>query len=88
MRHRFSRLRDSAQRERPRRPRRGRALGLRRDAGRLERVRLLAPAMLRNFDADLADPARGPYHRFSGHYYTDHMDEYARAPRVLQCEQA
>ena len=42
--------------------------------------------MLRNFDADLADPARGPYHRFSGHDYTDHMDEYARAPRVLVVE--
>ena len=49
-------------------------------------VRLLAPGIVRNFDAGLADPARGPYHRFSGQYYTHDMNEYARAPRVLVVE--
>src|SRR5437773_339770 len=49
-------------------------------------VRLLAPGIVRNFDAGLADPAPGPYHRFSGHYYTHDMNEYARAPRVLVVE--
>src|SRR5439155_6655272 len=77
---------ERAQGERLRRPRRGRALGLRRGAERLERVRLLAPGILRNFDAGLADPAPGPYHRFSGQYYTHDMSEYARAPRVLVVE--
>src|SRR5207244_5603123 len=44
------------------------------------------PGIVRNFDAGLADPAPGPYHRFSGHYYTHDMNEYARAPRVLVVE--
>ena len=44
------------------------------------------PAIQRNFDAQMPEPAGGPYHCFSDPYYTGVMTEFPRAPRVLIVE--
>jgi DNA-binding response OmpR family regulator len=49
-------------------------------------VRLRVAAIPRNFDADLPEPAAGPYHRFRADGYIKTMNDYSRAPRVLVVE--
>ncbi len=49
-------------------------------------ARLRVLAIPRNFDAGPAEPAPGPYHRFSARRYIKTMNDFSRAPRVLVVE--
>jgi two-component system, OmpR family, response regulator MprA len=58
----------------------------RRAVGARALARFRVAAIQRNFDANAAEPATEPYHRFSAYSYIKMMNDFSRAPRVLVVE--